>query len=298
MTLQLTLGPVLFNWPAEMWRDFYFQVADEAPVDTVFLGEVVCSKRAPLFDPYLEEVVTRLEAAGKTLVFSSLAEVTSNIDRKLIKRVATSEGLMIEANDASALWFLEDAPHTIGPYMNVYNEVSLAFFAENGAKSICLPPEMPAIGIANLGKVAVEHDIELEVQVFGRIPLALSARCYHARAHDLTKDSCKYVCDKDMDGMVLDTLEGTPFLTINGIQTMSYTYLNLANELEQLATPGVTRFRISPQSKGTITVTEVFRDLLDKKIAPQEANVKLDTCGLDAPFSNGFFHQKPGYEQV
>ncbi len=34
----LTLGPVLFNWPAETWRDFYFRIADEAPVDIVYLG--------------------------------------------------------------------------------------------------------------------------------------------------------------------------------------------------------------------------------------------------------------------
>ncbi len=298
MTLQLTLGPVLFNWPAETWRDFYFQIADESPVDTVFLGEVVCSKRAPLFDPFLEEVVTRLTDAGKDLVFSSLAEVTSNIDRKLVRRVAESEGLLIEANDASALWFLENTPHTIGPYMNVYNEISLEFFAKNGAQTICLPPEIPETGIASLGAVAVENNIELEVQVFGRIPLALSARCYHARAHNLTKDSCKYVCDKDVDGMVLDTLEKTPFLAINGIQTMSYTYLNLASEIEQLKLPGITRFRVSPQSKGTITATQTFRDLLDNKIDAGEANATLDQIGLDAPYCNGFFHQQPGYHQV
>jgi len=33
---ELTLGPVLFNWQPERWRDFYFRIADEAPVtDTV-----------------------------------------------------------------------------------------------------------------------------------------------------------------------------------------------------------------------------------------------------------------------
>jgi hypothetical protein len=28
---QLGLGPVLYNWAPERWRDFYFRVADEAP---------------------------------------------------------------------------------------------------------------------------------------------------------------------------------------------------------------------------------------------------------------------------
>ena len=54
---ELTLGPNLFNWAPEKWRDFYFRIADEAPVAVVYLGETICSKRAPLFDDYYEAVV-------------------------------------------------------------------------------------------------------------------------------------------------------------------------------------------------------------------------------------------------
>ena len=296
MTPQLTLGPVLYNWAAESWRDFYFEVADEAPVDTVFLGEVICSKRAPLFDPHIDEVVTRLEGAGKRLVFSTLAEVTSNIDRRLVERVATATEYTIEVNDASALSYLDSRPHTIGPYMNVYNEDSLNFFADNGALSICLPPELPASGIAALGKRGHELGLDLEIQVYGRIPLALSARCYHARAHNRTKDSCQFVCDKDPDGMVLHTLEGRAFLSINGIQTQSHTCLNLAGELDELAASGISGLRISPHSAGTVEVANSFRALLNKELSPEEAGAKLHECGLDAPFANGFFHGRPGFE--
>ena len=295
MTAQLTLGPVLYNWPAERWRDFYFQVADEAPVDIVFLGEVVCSKRAPLFDPVLDAVVTRLENAGKRLVFSTLAEVASPVDRRLVKRVADADGVAIEANDTSALWYLEGRPHAIGPYINVYNEYSLAFLAGQGARSICLPPEMRADAIAALGKAAAGHDVELEAHVYGRIPLALSARCYHARAHGRIKDTCRYVCDQDPDGMVLETLDGQPFLTVNGIQTLSYTCLNLVGELDALAASGVARFRISPQSAGTVAAAGIFRAVLDGRMLPAEATATLRECGLDAPFSNGFYHGQPGY---
>jgi collagenase-like PrtC family protease len=296
MAPQLTLGPVLYNWTPESWRDFYFEVADEAPVDTVFLGEVICSKRAPLFDPYMEDVVTRLKASGKKLVFSTLAEVTSTIDRRAMERVAASEELFIEANDASALWYLDGRPHAIGPYMNVYNEDSVKFFAGNGARSICLPPEMPASGIAALGQPAAKLGIELEVQVFGRIPLALSARCYHARAHERTKDSCQFICDRDPDGMVLNTLEGRPFLTINGIQIQSYTCLNLISELDELSASGISRFRISPQNTGTVAAAKTFDALLSREITLAEANECLQECGIDVPFSNGFYHQQPGFE--
>ncbi len=296
MTSQLTLGPVLYNWPADAWRDFYLQVADEAPVGTVFLGEVVCSKRAPLVASYFDDVVARLERAGKKLVFSTLAEVTSDVDRRLMKRVATSRELFIEANDVSALWYLDGRAHAIGPYMSVYNEDTLSFFAGNGARSICLPPELPASGVAALGTAARELGIELEMQIYGRMSLALSARCYHARAHDRTKDSCQFICDRDPDGMVLHTLEGRPFLAINGIQTQSYTCLNLANELDELAAAGINRFRISPQNTGTVAVAEAFLSVMNKEVTPAEVGVRLHELGLDVPFSNGFYHQKAGFE--
>ena len=73
MTAKLSLGPVFFNWPAAELRDFYFRVADEAAVDSVHLGEVVCAKRAPFFAPHLADAVERLRAAGKEVVLSTAA---------------------------------------------------------------------------------------------------------------------------------------------------------------------------------------------------------------------------------
>lgn len=295
MTAQLTLGPVLYKWPAETWRDFYFQVADEAPVATVFLGEVVCSKRAPLYDAVLPDVVTRLTKAGKRLVFSTLAQVTTAVDRRLVARIAAADGVLVEANDTAALWHLDGRPHTIGPTINVYNEDALRVLAHDGACSVCLPPEMPIQGIAELAPVARELGVALEVQVYGRMPLALSARCYHARAHDRIKDTCQYVCECDPDGLVLETLEGHPFLAVNGIQTQSYACLNLVGDLDRLIDAGVGRFRISPHSSGTVTVAETFRAVLDGKLAVAEAIERLRTCAPDAPFSNGFLHGEAGH---
>ena len=294
-TAQLTLGPVLYNWPVATWRDFYFEIADEAPVTTVFLGEVVCSKRAPLFDDALPDVVARLTKAGKRVVFSTLAQVTTAVDRRLMARIASADNALVEANDTAALWHLDGRPHTIGPTINVYNEETLRVLAHDGACSICLPPEVPASGIAELGKVAAELNVALEVQVYGRMPLALSARCYHARAHDRIKDTCQYVCENDPDGLVLNTLEDRPFLTVNGIQTLSYTCLNLIGDLDGLAEAGVSRFRISPHSAGTITVAETFQAVLDRKLDIAEALARLKACAPDAPFSNGFLHGRAGH---
>ncbi len=292
---ELTLGPVLFNWQPEEWRDFYFRIADEAPVATVYLGEVICFKRAPLFEPYLELVAARLKTAGKTLVRSTLAEVMSKQDRKLVEEVCADKTALVEANDGSALMHLRGRPHYAGPFINVYNERTLAVLARGGARNICLPPEMPATAIGALAAEAAKLDIGTEVQVFGRLPLALSARCYHARAHGRTKDSCQFVCNKDADGMTLRTLEEKPFLTVNGIQTMSHDYFNLVGELQDLQGMGVGRFRLSPHSCDMVEVATIFRDALDRRIDGENAGARLATLKIAAPFSNGFYYGKPGH---
>src|SRR6516165_8883569 len=115
---ELTLGPNLFNWAPDTWRDFYFRIADEAPVARVYLGETICSKRAALFAGHFEAVNERLRAAGKTVVHSTLGETASQIDRRLVEEVCGRTSDLIEANDASAVFYLRGRPHCIGPLMN------------------------------------------------------------------------------------------------------------------------------------------------------------------------------------
>lgn len=292
---EITLGPVLFNWQPERWRDFYFRIADEAPVETVYLGEVVCSKRAPLTEAYLQDIAERLKAAGKQVVLSTLAEVVLRHDRQLVEKICAVEDFIVEANDGSALLHLRGRDHHVGPYVNVYNERTVDFLARGGACNICLPPEMPAAGMSALCAAVPDLDVTMEVQVFGRVPLALSARCYHARAHGRTRDSCQFVCEDDPDGLDLDTLDDKPFLTVNGIQTLSYDYLNLVQELAELRAMGVRRFRLSPHDCDMVAVASIFRAALDERMAASEASSRLRALGLKAPFSNGFYYGKPGH---
>jgi collagenase-like PrtC family protease len=268
MTAKLTLGPVLFHWPPETLRDFYFRIADEAPVDSVCLGEVICAKRMPFFEPQVPAIVERLEKAGKEVVHSSLALVMNERERK-----ATRE--------------LVAAAHAIGPYVNVYNEGTLDFLARRGAVRVCLPVELPAPSLVALAGVP---GVELEVQVFGRLPLALSARCYHARSHGRNKDSCQYVCGEDPDGMVVETIDGQPFLAVNGIQSLSYTFGNLIGELAALSAMGIGRFRLSPHDTDMVAVTRRFRDVLDGRAEPATALEDLAALVPQASFSNGFYH--------
>lgn len=301
MAAELTLGPVLFKWSPDVWRDFYFRIADEAPVERVYLGEVVCNKRAPFIEPLFAEVTDRLHKAGKTVMLSTLTEVVNLVDRKAIRRIVDASlqrNELIEVNDTSALWHLDGRPCAVGPYMNVYNEDTLALLAGKGCRHVCLPAEMPAAALNAIAQRAKELGVSLEVQVYGRLPLALSARCYHARAHGRTKDSCQYVCEKDPDGMVLRTLENEPFLAINGIQTLSYSCLNLVGELGALIAAGIERFRISPHSEGTVEAANIFNAILKREMEPAEAVAGLKECSPDAPFSNGYFHGAEGHRWI
>jgi O2-independent ubiquinone biosynthesis protein UbiV len=289
----LTVGPVLFNWSAARWRDFHFRIADEAPVEVVHVGEVVCSKRIPFFAPVMDEVVARLERAGKAVVRSTLALVLDARDGEHVRGVAESAAL-VEVNDVSALAFVSGRPHVVGPYVNVYNEATLALLVDGGARRVCVPAELPQETIAVLGAAAETLGVGLEVIVYGRLPLALSARCYHARVHGLDKQHCQYVCANDADGLPVRTLDDEAFVAINGIQTLSYACANLTQEVPVLRSAGVTHLRISPHSINMVEIATCYRRLLDGEITTDAARQEIAHLSFPAPFANGFFHGVEG----
>lgn len=289
----LTLGPVLFHWEAAAWRDFHLRIADEAPVDTVVIGEVVCSKRMPFVAEHLPAVIDRLRAGGKQVLLATLALPTLARERRAIAELAASEMDMVEANDVSVLSALAGRRYAIGPFVNVYNEGTAAWLAARGAARICLPPELPAASIATIAR-AVAPATAIEVFAFGRIPLAISARCYHARAHGLHKDNCRFVCGEDPDGMPVETLDAEPFLAVNGLQTLSHAAMNLVEDVGVLADAGVAALRLSPQRCDMVAVARAFRDVLDGRCDPAEMRAALTALLPGIPFANGFLHGQAG----
>lgn len=290
MTPALVLGPVLFNWPPEKLRDFYARIADEAPVDIVHVGEAVCVKRWPFLAPHLPDIVERLQAGGKEVVISTLSLISSEREAEMAQSLAADSGLPIEINDLALASLAMGKPHVIGPGINTYNEATLAFFERRGATRICLPPELPAASLATLARAAT---VVLEVQVFGRIPLAISSRCFHARAHGLHKDGCQFVCGNDPDGMPVDTLESEPFLAVNGTQTLSHSCLNLAGEIGALLDMGFGAFRLSPQDCDMVAVARVFAAAI-AGIDGKDAQARVAEILPHLRSSNGFFHGAEG----
>ncbi|MFD0908230.1 ubiquinone anaerobic biosynthesis protein UbiV [Ruegeria arenilitoris] len=295
---KLTLGPIAYHWSADQRWDFYARVADEAPVDEVYLGEVICSKRAPFQEADLPSIIERLERAGKKVVLSSLAEVMLKRERKATEDLSEMESPEIEINNAAGLYARGTRPHRIGPFMNAYNEATIRWMASKGATHVCLPTELPAPSIAVAARMARDMGLGVEVQVFGRASLAVSARCYHARSHGRTKDNCQFVCEEDPDGMPLRTRDEQPILRINGIQTQSEGYLILLQELPQLVADGVSHLRLMPQAVDMVTVAEVYRAVLDQSMSTEAAEARLRQVCADTPFSNGFYHGQAGYRRI
>lgn len=295
---KLTLGPIAYHWSAETRRDFYARIADEAPVDEVYLGEVICSKRTPFHEPDLPATIERLERAGKTVIVSSLAEVMLKRERKATADLAAMERPEIEVNNAAGLFERGARPHRIGPFMNAYNEATIDWMAGQGATHVCLPPEMPAEAIAAAAEAAGKLGLGVEVQVFGRASLAVSARCYHARSHGRTKDNCQFVCEADPDGMPLSTRDDTPILRVNGIQTQSESYVDLLPETGRLIADGVTHLRLMPQAADMVAVASVFRQVLDGALEVAEADARLAALCEGTGLANGFYHGTAGYRRI
>ena len=290
--LELALGPLFFHWSAVEIGDFYARIADEAPVDRVYVGEVVCGKRAPLVDKALARAGERLTAAGKTVVWSSLSLPANRRDRDATALLVADASRRVEVNDMGALFHRAGQPFVAGPLLNVYNEAAAHELMLKGCERLCPPVEM---ALEDVGAIARRVPaLEIELFAFGRAPLALSGRCYHARDAGLARDSCRFVCDRDADGMAVTTLDGQNFLAVNGVQTLSHGVHVAAVPPAQLRDLGIGALRLSPHSLDMVAVAAAFRALLDDRIRPDGLLATLNALNPPGALVSGYLTGAPG----
>jgi collagenase-like PrtC family protease len=271
---RLALGPVLYYWPAETLRAFYDEVAD-SPVDIVCLGETVCSKRRSLDVEQWLEIGERLAARGKEVVLSTLSLVEAESELKALRRICANGRFQVEANDMSAVALLADrVPFCTGPTVNLYNVRAVEVLARRGLRRFVLPLELSRETYSALHRQC-PPDVEIEVWAYGRMPLALSARCFTARAHNLPKDDCQYRCLDYPDGLLARTQEDAPFLTLNGIQTQSAQTHSLLGELDEVIARGAEVLRLSPQSLHMTRVIQAFDDVRHGRTTAAEASRRV-----------------------
>ncbi len=292
--MKLALGPLLYLWDRDAVLDFYARAA-AAPVDIVYLGEVVCSKRRALRTDDWLALAENLAASGKEVVLSTLALIEAESEISTLRRYLDNGRFAVEANDVAAVHLAaRRVPFVAGPHVNSYNGETLALLAELGARRWVMPVELDQATLAAL-HAAKPASLETEVFAFGRLPLAFSARCFTARAHNLAKDDCGFRCGDFADGLELRTREHSPFLTLNGVQVQSAGTCNLIVAVPAMQELGVDVLRISPQAHGTFEVIDTFRATLAGAIA-QAGEAAALAPHVAAGACNGYWYGRPGME--
>jgi len=292
---KLALGPILYYWPKDRIEKFYQEVAN-TDVDIVYLGEAICSKRRIMRNNDWIRIGEQLQAQGKTVILSTLTLLEAASELSNLKKLCKTSPFLIEANDIAAVQVLKDLgkPFVGGPSINIYNSRTLKKLSDQGLRRWTLPVELSAVELSEFQKQRPEN-IETEVLVWGRMPLAYSARCFTARAENLQKDDCQFRCLDYPDGLLLSTRENEDFLCINGIQTQSSRTLNLLGDIDRLTDLGVDVLRISPQSQHTIDIIQCFASVIKELQPPERFSTDLEGWMPNSP-CNGYWHGEAGME--
>ena len=285
--MRLSLGPLQYFWPRERVLAFYREAATW-PLDVIYLGETVCSKRRELTTRDWIALAHELVDGKCEVVLSSMALLEAESELASLRRLVENGRCRVEANDLSAVQLLRERGLRFvgGPSLNVYNHETLRLLCEDGLDRLVLGTEHGRAFLHELRASGVPLP-ELEIPVWGRLPLSYSARCFTARALDLAKDDCGFRCIEYPDGLPLASRDGTPFLTINGIQVQTGGHCDLGPDLDDLRDAGIGLLRLYPQAEGMAGVVARFRHALDSGVAPARLGME-----------NGYWHGAAGMQYL
>ena len=292
--MELTVGPVLFEWKREELLSFYEELT-HLDVDRVYLGEVICVKKRALTLKDIEHIARRLERSGKKVVLTTLAVVSNEEELQLVRDI-TSLPWAVEANDMSVFNMLDPQKREVlaGPHITTYNVKDIECLKDLGVERVTFPVELPRDSIRyNIEKTG----ITAEVFAHGKVPLSFSWRCYTSRAFGLTKERCRHDCLRYPDGMEVRTMKDEPLFTVNGTSILSALTYTLVEFIEDLKEIGVSALRISPVYRETPRVIEIFRKRLEGLMGPEEALEAIRSI-TPAGICNGWYMGGAGKDYI
>lgn len=291
--MKYALGPVLWYWPKEDLYAFY-QAAAASQADIIYLGEAVCSKRRAVKFADWMALAKELVGAGKQVALSTLALVESPSELTELKRYVDNGEFLIEANDMGTVHMAAEAglPFVAGHALNCYNAMTLRLLHKLGMVRWCMPVELSrdwlCALLAQCEELGIRGRFDVEVLGYGYLPLALSARCFTARAEDRSKDDCQTCCINYPHGRAVRSQEDQQVFVLNGIQTMSGYCYNLGNDLVSMQGL-VDIVRFSPLGTDTLEVINAFH-------ANETGHAPLTL--IDQQHCNGYWRQMAGLTLV
>lgn len=293
--MKISLAPVQYFWDRAALLDFYAR-AVETPVDIIYLGETVCSKRRAMSTADWLALAQDIAATGKEVVLSTLTLIEAESELSHARTLVETFDGMIEANDYAVLHMAQEMgrPVCSGTTLNVYHPLTLQTLQACGVQRWVAPVEMSGTSLnALLQQYRAERASpppQTEVFSYGRLPLAHSARCYTARIENLPKDQCEFRCAQYPEGIPLFSQEQQGLFQINGIQTQSFARCNLIPHWQQLQQLGVDIMRISVSTPECLRQVQILADMISghSRLIPQSSP---DDC-------NGYWFGMAGMKRV
>ena len=288
--MNITLAPIPFYWPRDVVFEFYQQIK-RLPVDRVCLGETICSKRRELrFEDWLE-IGNMLAESGKEVVMSTLALLEAESEIRYLKSVCSQSDFMVEANDLAAVETLHALAKPIigGPFLNIYNAYTLKLLVEDGLTDWTLPVELGKADLQEMLDQIKQQNIKVktELMVHGYLPLALSARCFTARALGRPKDICKRICIDYPVGIDVDSQEDQRLFNLNGIQTLSGQVMDLLDQMPEIQALNVDSIRICPGQYDMSEIIRAYDQAIRGTLLPNKPSI-------DATICNGYWYGREG----
>lgn len=286
--MKISIAPIPYFWSRERVENFYGALIG-APVDCVYVGETVCSKRRELSPSQWLAIARELQRFVPQVVISSLALIEAGSELAALKRMVDNGDFLVEANDLATIQLATERglPFITGPTVNIYNGRTLNLLARQGLQRWVPPVELSA---KNVRSILDEFDairgnlkVETEVFVYGRLPLAHSARCFTARYHDRPKDACGFVCVEHEEGLRVATRDGEPFLRLNGIQVQSDA-IHCLRDIEHLRKHGADRIRLAPTGEHFFDALHAFGEWCAGRPADFRGDATVD----------GYWYGEPG----